>query len=89
MSAFEQAIKATPGIEGFVIRFHDGRMYKIKTEWYFERTKKEKQQFSLNSERSVWQIILDQQIDDALAFFKVGSVVCLLAVVVCFVVDCV
>lgn len=43
-------------------RFDDGRMYKAKTDWYFERTKKEKQQFVMNSERSIWQLIIDQQV---------------------------
>jgi len=54
-----------------VIRFDDdGSMYKVKTDWYFERSKKEKQEFTLNSERSIWRIILDQQMDDALVFMN-------------------
>lgn len=43
-------------------------MYKCKTSWYFGKTHKEKQKFSLNSERSIWKLILDQEIDDALSF---------------------
>jgi len=42
-------------------------MYKIKTNWYFDRTRKDKQDYSLNSERNIWRYILDQEIDDALA----------------------
>lgn len=54
---------------GVVIRFEDtGEMYKCKTSWYFSKTHKEKQKFSLNSERSIWKLILEQEIDDALAF---------------------
>jgi hypothetical protein len=54
---------------GVVIRFEDtGEMYKCKTNWYFGKTHKEKQKFSLNSERSIWKLILNQEIDDALAF---------------------
>jgi len=60
-------MQAKSGIEGFVIRFEDGTMYKVKTDWYFDRTKKDKQEFSLNSERNIWKYILDQEIDDALA----------------------
>jgi len=64
---FMKEMQAKSGIEGFVIRFEDGTMYKVKTDWYFDRTKKDKQEFSLNSERNIWKYILDQEIDDALA----------------------
>jgi hypothetical protein len=43
-------------------------MYKVKTTWYFKKSHKDKQEFSLNSERSIWRLILDQEIDDALVF---------------------
>lgn len=45
-------------------------MYKVKTHWYFDRTKKEKQDYSMNSERNIWLYILDQQLDDALGFMN-------------------
>lgn len=45
--------KAQELVEGFVIRFDDGRMYKVKTDWYFERAHKQQQDFPLTSERSV------------------------------------
>jgi len=61
-------IKAEEKIEGFVIQFEDGRMYKVKTDWYFERTRKDKQDYSFNSERNIWLIILNQEIDDAGAY---------------------
>lgn len=52
-----------------MIRLEDtGEMYKCKTSWYFGKTHKEKQKFSLNSERAIWKLILDQEIDDALSF---------------------
>ena len=64
-------IKEVQGIEGFVIKFEDtGAMYKMKTEWYFDRSKKEKQPFTLNSEQAVWKLILEQKIDDALVQMK-------------------
>lgn len=43
-------------------------MYKVKTTWYFKKSHKDKQEFSLNSERSIWKLILNQEIDDALVF---------------------
>jgi len=64
---FMEQLKKKEGIEGVVIRFNDGRMYKLKTDWYFSKSKKEKQEFSLNSERMIWKLILEQTIDDALS----------------------
>eukprot|EP01128_Nolandella_sp_AFSM9_P003075 TRINITY_DN1354_c4_g1_i1.p2 TRINITY_DN1354_c4_g1~~TRINITY_DN1354_c4_g1_i1.p2 ORF type:complete len:399 (-),score=83.32 TRINITY_DN1354_c4_g1_i1:2091-3287(-) len=66
-----EELKAKERIEGVVIKFEDsGEMYKIKTEWYFKRTHKSKQEFSLNAERNIWKLILDQEIDDALGFMN-------------------
>jgi len=71
LNLFLQSAQAKTEIEGVVIRFEDdGSMYKVKTQWYFDRSRKEKQEFSFNSERSIWIIILEQQIDDALAFIN-------------------
>lgn len=48
--------------EGFVVQFADGAMYKVKTEWYFARAnQKEKQAYSFNSERAVWEMLLKQE----------------------------
>lgn len=58
LSTFLTTMKGEPNIEGFVIRFHNGEMYKVKTDWYFERTRKDKQDFNFNSERNVWKMIL-------------------------------
>eukprot|EP01126_Amoeba_proteus_P048568 TRINITY_DN5621_c0_g1_i3.p2 TRINITY_DN5621_c0_g1~~TRINITY_DN5621_c0_g1_i3.p2 ORF type:complete len:203 (+),score=48.40 TRINITY_DN5621_c0_g1_i3:138-746(+) len=64
-------LKIIKGIFFVVIRFEDnGEMLKCKTEWYFSRTHKEKQEFSINSERLVWKLILDQKIDDVLSFMN-------------------
>lgn len=55
------------GIEGIVLRFKDGRMYKIKTKWY---GKVHKSKMSLQwgglSEGKVWLIILEKSLDDVL-----------------------
>jgi len=68
---FMSSLQSKTGIEGIVIRFDDdGTMFKVKTQWYFDRSKKEKQEFSFNSERTIWRLILDQQVDDALVFMN-------------------
>eukprot|EP01090_Pellita_catalonica_P005007 TRINITY_DN14835_c0_g1_i1.p1 TRINITY_DN14835_c0_g1~~TRINITY_DN14835_c0_g1_i1.p1 ORF type:complete len:183 (+),score=45.06 TRINITY_DN14835_c0_g1_i1:34-549(+) len=42
----------------------------MKTEWYFARTHKTKQQFKFNSESSIWKMILNGEVDDALGFLQ-------------------
>jgi len=68
IQTIQEQIKQRNGIEGFVIRFNNGMHYKVKTEWYFSKTKKDKQEYSFNSEANIWRYILEQQIDDALGF---------------------
>lgn len=55
------------GIEGVVLRFKDGRMFKMKTKWY---NKVHKSKMSLQwgglSEGKVWLIILEKTVDDVL-----------------------
>jgi hypothetical protein len=65
-----QKIKSEENVEGFVILFEDtSEIYKIKTDWYFERANQKKTaEFSLTSERGVWNLCLAQQFDDAAAF---------------------
>ena len=49
------------GIEGFVLRFDDGRMYKLKTKWYLNLHKN----MSTNlSELEIWKIFLSDFADD-------------------------
>lgn len=55
------------GLEGCVLRFDDGRMYKIKTSWYSTQT--------VNSdlicqERIIWQLILNNNMDDVKGSIK-------------------
>ena len=49
------------GIEGFIVRFDNGHMFKIKTEEYF---KLHYIADLYNHERKVWQIIIDNALDD-------------------------
>lgn len=60
-------VRGLEGVEGLVMVFEDnGEMHKVKTEWYFARAnKKEGSAFSVTSERGVWSILLNQQLDDA------------------------
>jgi len=57
--------KGAEGIEGWVIRFDDGHMLKLKGEWYI-RIHKSKD--ILSQEKSVIDLIVNEQMDDAKAF---------------------
>jgi len=64
---FEAKMKQAKNIEGFVLRFNDGDMLKIKTNWYFTLNK------SLDkirncSERHLWISILKEEYDDIKVF---------------------
>jgi len=63
MSNLLEHIKKQEGIEGYVIVFENGEMYKLKTNWYVERSKKIAGSFT-GSEKELWKLILEQKIDD-------------------------
>jgi len=56
-------IKLTPEIEGVVVWFENGEAYKIKTDWYIERSKALTANFSTH-EKDLWRLILEGKIDD-------------------------
>lgn len=58
------------GIEGIVIRFKDGHMVKVKTDWYVLR---HKALDGLRSEKNVLKLILDEGIDDVLPLLDVST----------------
>lgn len=58
---FLNATKEEVGIEGYILRFHDGRSYKIKTEEYVLL---HKAQDALSQEKDVWRIIISGAADD-------------------------
>lgn len=64
MQKFVKDNRKREGIEGFVVRFDDGHMLKVKTDWYvaIHRTKD-----LLSSERAVVELWLKNQLDDLLA----------------------
>ena len=57
--------KAVEGSEGWIIRFDDGHMVKIKGEWYL-RIHKTKD--NLSQEKNVIDLLLSEKVDDAKAF---------------------
>ncbi len=52
--------------EGWVVRFADGQIIKIKTAWYFQ---KHKCRDNLDREHKIIEMILDETIDDAISEF--------------------
>lgn len=56
-------VKNTTDLEGFVLCFEDGDIYKLKTEWYFARSKKVAGHFT-GQEKELWDLILNRKIDD-------------------------
>jgi RNA ligase len=57
--------KAAEGLEGYIIRFDDGHMLKIKGEWYL-RIHKTKD--NLTHEKNVVELLITEKMDDAKAF---------------------
>lgn len=54
-SELMERIRDLKNVEGAVIRFNDGRMFKLKTEWYFSQSKSH---LALpNQEREVWAMV--------------------------------
>ena len=59
--AMLDAIRQSEGTEGIVVRFEDGHMVKIKSEWYI---KIHKVKSLLGQERDVVSLILNNELDD-------------------------
>ena len=64
---FMEAHKEMEGAEGFVVRFVDGDMVKVKMEWYL---KLHKMVDLMKNERNLIQLILDEKIDDVLSMIR-------------------
>eukprot|EP01080_Neovahlkampfia_damariscottae_P005862 gene5862-9690_t len=61
-------IKKLENLEGCVLRFNDGRMYKIKSDWYIDIHKcKSFLKFNSLNENHVWGLIFDSRVDDTLS----------------------
>lgn len=61
---FVEDIGGEQNCEGYIIRFNNGHMVKLKNAWYLNlhRAKSE-----LENERNVWRLVLNQQHDDLIA----------------------
>lgn len=59
--SFMERVKNEVGIEGYIIRFHDGHMLKIKCAEYLVMHKSKD---ISSSNRKIWQLIIDEKIDD-------------------------
>lgn len=64
MQRFVREHKDREGIEGFVVRFADGHMIKVKTDWY---VKIHRAKDVLSSERGVLELWLENKLDDLFA----------------------
>jgi RNA ligase len=53
--------------EGYVLRFADGHMVKVKTDWYCNIHKIKEQ---INSERAILELWMDGKLDDAIAVLE-------------------
>lgn len=58
-----QGVRNSKQLEGYVVRFNNGQMVKIKADWYvaLHRTKDE-----IREEKNVLQLVLEEKIDDLL-----------------------
>jgi RNA ligase len=64
MSSFVNYVRDLEDLEGFVVRFDDGHMLKLKCEWYVQIHKaKEK----ILQDRNIVELILDNNLDDVKA----------------------
>lgn len=66
--SFIEFVKTSSDIEGFVIRFNNGHMLKIKTEEY---TLQHKALSQLVNEKDIWAIIIDDKLDDLLPLIAI------------------
>ena len=65
MAQLMDETKAAEGVEGYIIRFDDGHMLKIKGEWYL-RIHKTKD--NLTHEKNVIDLLVNEKMDDVKAF---------------------
>jgi RNA ligase len=65
IKAFQEHIGALEGEEGYIIRFHDGHMLKLKNLWYL-RIHKNKEE--IEHEKNVWNLVLEDRVDDVLPY---------------------
>lgn len=67
---FMAEVRDLEGIEGYIIRFDDGHMLKVKGAWYVQLHKTKE---LLQYEKDVLQLIYEDRLDDAKAFMDDGD----------------
>jgi hypothetical protein len=75
LAEFLETIKNDRGLEGCVLRFDDGAMFKIKTLWYhnLNRGLHMMTKTKTNNEKFMWRIILDHKYDDMKVYISVDE----------------
>lgn len=61
---FQKNSRYQNGLEGFVVRFEDGTMVKVKTWWYYNLARGLSVESNINSEKYLWKTILENKYDD-------------------------
>ena len=64
MKAFVSYVAGLEDLEGFVIRFNDGHMLKLKCDWYIQIHKAKE---AILQDRNIVELILDDKLDDVKA----------------------
>ena len=64
MKAFLEYVRDLEDLEGFVVRFDDGHMLKLKCHWYLQIHKAKE---AILQDRNIVELILDEKLDDVKA----------------------
>lgn len=64
MKAFLEYVRDLEDLEGFVVRFDDGHMLKLKCHWYLQIHKAKE---AILQDRNIVELILDDKLDDVKA----------------------
>ena len=64
MRAFLEYVRDMEDVEGFVVRFSDGHMLKLKCQWYLQIHKAKE---AILQDRNIVELILDEKLDDVKA----------------------
>jgi RNA ligase len=68
MKAFLEYVRDLEDLEGFVVRFADGHMLKLKCHWYLQIHKAKE---AILQDRNIVELILDEKLDDIKAHLPV------------------
>jgi T4 RnlA family RNA ligase len=64
MKEFLETVRDMEDVEGFVVRFNDGHMLKLKCHWYLQIHKAKE---AILQDRNIVELILDEKLDDVKA----------------------